>query len=255
MGIAKRLWMERMEDEYWDERAEWIREKLNDPDADEYHPRWATLSDEFDAIVEPHGGYDDDWTVPGKPARVVFDESMDAILVLREINLGGVTKRNLSVMLFAHAIATLEGYLSSTFITTCLGDEKHIQALVKKDKEFAERKLSMKEIFARREGLSNEIGAYLKEQIFHNVIKVRTLYKNVLGIDLGAIDWLEKAVRTRHDCVHRAGYTKDGEPVEITDESLRLLVTQCQALAHHVDDRVLSLIMPEWEASGDAPGF
>ena len=34
VGIAKRIWMERMEDEAWEERAEWIREKLDDPDAD-----------------------------------------------------------------------------------------------------------------------------------------------------------------------------------------------------------------------------
>ena len=48
MGLAKQRWMERMEDEAWEERAEWIRERLDDPEADEDTEGWNELSEEFD---------------------------------------------------------------------------------------------------------------------------------------------------------------------------------------------------------------
>ena len=63
MGMAKQRWMERQEDEHFEERMEWIREQLEDPEADEDHPKWDELSEEFDTFYSHSNDYDDDWEI------------------------------------------------------------------------------------------------------------------------------------------------------------------------------------------------
>lgn len=241
MGIAKRLWMEQQEDEHREEREEWIREQLGDEDADESHPRWDELVAEFNSYTIDHTEYDDDWNVPGKTRLELFDESLQAVVELLETPVSDLATRSLRVMLHGHVVAAVEGFLASTFISTTLTSNVYIQALVESDPEFANRKFTLKEFFTKQAGLHSEIGTYLKEVIFHNVFRVKSMYKSVFNIDLGELAWLAIAVSVRHDCVHRAGYTKDGDAVEITDQSIKDLIAQCWTLVHSVDAQILAL--------------
>lgn len=53
--------------------------------------------------------------------------------------------------------------------------------------------------------------------------------------------WLYKAVELRHHCVHRAGYDKDGNEVDITTKDIELLIRKCSALIHQIDSKILAL--------------
>jgi hypothetical protein len=115
------------------------------------------------------------------------------------------------------------------------------QALVESDPEFANRKLTVKEIFSKQAGLKDEIGIYLKTLIFHNIEKVKPMYRDVFKIDFGDIGWLVKAVRVRHDCVHRAGYDKDGNDVNLSADDVLALTAECEKLVHKVDTAIAAL--------------
>lgn len=244
MGLAKRMWMEQQEEEYAEERAQWIREQLGDEDADEDHPRWDELAEQYDQSdnrSEDYYDYADEWNVQGKTRLNLFDESMAAVTEMLGVNVSDQTRRSLYVMLYAHVVAAVEGFLSSTFIAKTLSSTTYIQALVESDPEFANRTLTVKEIFSKQESLHDEIGTYLKDLIFHKLDKVKPMYRSVFSIDFGNIGWLFKAVMVRHDCVHRAGYDKDGDEVTLNPQIILDLINQCAALVQKVDAEILAL--------------
>ena len=159
MGLAKQRWMERMEDEAWEERAEWIRERLGDPDADEDTEGWDELSDEFDRENQfrDYDQYEDDWDVEGKSRVEIFDENIEATLEILNQSVMPRYEKNLIVMLYGHVVATVEAYLSSTFIHYALSSENHMRRLVENDPEFAKRKFTVQEIFTKREELKGDL--------------------------------------------------------------------------------------------------
>ena len=64
------------------------------------------------------------------------------------------------------------------------------------------------------------------------------MFKDVLDCEFGNISWLFNAVKIRHHCVHRAGIDKDGNKIDISDESIRELVAQSIKLIHSIDDKI-----------------
>ena len=235
--------MERLEDEAWEERAEWIRERLNDPEADEWTDGWEELSEEFDREHQyhDHDRYEDDWAVEGKSRLEIFEENIEATLEILNHSVNPKYEKNLVVMLFGHVVATVEAYLSSTFIHYALSSENHMRRLVENDPEFAKRKFSVQEIFTKREELKNDLSEYLKGLIFHDIAKVKPLYSSVLEVDFGDAKWLFHAVLIRHHCVHRAGYDKDGNEVDLKKEDVVTLTNQSMELAHEIESTLISM--------------
>ncbi|MGF6345962.1 hypothetical protein [Variovorax sp. W2I14] len=244
MGMAKQQWMEQQEDEHAERRAEWIRDQLGDDDADENHPEWRQLQDDYDNnsyLYGAHDDYDDDWDVKGKSRIQLFQESMDAVRDIVATTVSRKSRSPLLVMLHAHVVTAVEAYLSSTFIDKTLSSAAHLRKLVETDPEFAERKFSMQEIFAKRESLAKDIGTYLRTLIFHDLRKIKPMYKSVLEIDFGDISWLFKAILIRHDCVHRAGYDKDGQPAALAEHTITELVDNSWALVSSVEQQIARL--------------
>ena len=232
--------MERMEDEAFEERAAWIREQLGDEEADEDTEGWDRLSEEYD-LLHPgmHSIYDDDWEVQGKSHFEIFSENVEASLQILKSPVPVVAKKNLLVMLHAHVVTAIEAYLSATFIEAALRTEDFMRRLVETDPEFARRKFTIQEIFTKRDTLKDDLRQYLKSLIFHDIAKVEKMYKSVLDIDFGEVDWLFKAVALRHDCVHRAGYDKDGSEVPLSEESISELAGRCTDLGNRVEKLIV----------------
>lgn len=243
MGIAKRLWMEQQEQDHLDEKAEWIREQLGDPDADEFSEGWDRFSEEYDLFCSgsSRDAYEDDWFVVGKSRIEIFDENIEASTEVLSLSSTISSTKNLLVMLHAHVVTAVEAYLSSTFIEKALSTELFMQRLVETDPEFAKRKFTIQEIFTKRESLNDDLRQYLKDLIFHDIAKVKEMYKSVLDIDFGEVGWLYKAVVLRHDCVHRAGYDKDGNQVLLTFTSIKELISQCTTLVHEIESFITAL--------------
>lgn len=243
MGLAKRLWMEQQEQEALDERETWIRGQLADPNADENSPGWQQLSDEYDLQhgYDDRDFFEDDWDVRGKSRIEIFSENIAASKDILSLPVPDTSKKNLMVMLHAHVVTAIEAYLSSTFIELTLDADEHMRKLVETDPEFAKRKFTIQEIFTKRESLRDDLRSYLKDLIFHDIAKVKAMYKSVFGIDFGEVKWLFGAVLLRHDCVHRAGYDKDGNEAPLTVPSIEKLIDQAVALVNKVEEETSAL--------------
>jgi hypothetical protein len=247
MGRAKQLWMEQLEEEASEERAAWIREQLGDPEADEDSPGWQRLSNDYDMFGGHGRSYDDDWEVSGKSSLEIFKENIAASSELLTLRPSHRAKRSLLVMLHAHVVTAVEAYLSSTFIESALASDDLMRRLVETDPEFARRKFSLQEIFTKRDSLEDDVKRYLKDLIFHDIAKIKNMYLSVLGTDFGEVAWLFEAVALRHDCVHRAGYDKDGNEAPVSEESIETLIGSCSELVALVQTSIEKLPAPRKE--------
>nr|WP_315234026.1 hypothetical protein [uncultured Albidiferax sp.] len=257
MGIAKRMWMEQQQQDYEDERAVWIRDKLGDDDADEDTPGWGELERQYDAGGAHEIDYEyeygrDEWAVRGKTRIEIFDENIKSAREILNVSLEPAATRNLLVMLHAHVVTAVEAYLSSRFIEVVLSSDENMRRLVESDPEFANRTFTIKEIFTKSSQLKNDINIYLRDFIFHNLKKVKPMYGSVLNVDFGDIKWLFQAVALRHDCVHRAGYDKDGNEAAIDKKSIEKLIADCQTLVHSVEGGVVAGLSAELQSLFDA---
>ena len=242
MGLAKQRWIEQREEEYERRKSDWIRMKLGNPDADESSEGWDELAGEYDmAEGYREKPYEDDWSVLGKSRIDIFFGNINASKEILGQAKHIVSVKNLLVMLHAHVVTSVEAYLSATFIELALCAEPYMRKLVETDPAFAKRQITMKEIFAKREALKDELSQYLKDLIFHDIAKVKEMYLSVLDINFGDTAWLFKAVVLRHHCVHRAGYDKEGEEVELSVYSITELIEHCTELVLKVERVVQEL--------------
>ena len=142
----------------------------------------------------------------------------------------------LHMMLHVNIITALETFLSDAFIGTVIENEQLIRKFVKSNTDFSEKKFALNDIFERMDNIEKEVKGYLIDLIWHNLAKVKNLYKQTLEIDFpDKMENLYKGVAKRHDIVHRNGKTKDGEPIIVTNENLIQLLDEVKSFADHID--------------------
>ncbi|MBT0362625.1 hypothetical protein [Morganella morganii] len=179
-----------------------------------------------------------EWDIHHSTQLKTFIKHLSPISKILEINVDKETQFSLLVMLHAHIVSALEGFLSSTFIYNVTNSDILTRKLIESDPEFGIRKFTINEIYAQHSNIKTTVGKYLKNIIFHDMSKVKPMYAKVLSYNFGEIAWLFKAITIRHDCVHRAGYDKEGKAVSVSIESVNDLIIRCRNLAETVDAHV-----------------
>lgn len=162
-------------------------------------------------------------------------ESVDMIL---ELDVPEKARFSFLVMIHAHVVSAIEGYLAGVFIHDVCNSEELTRKLVESDPEFSKRKFTLREIYQEKETLKVTVASYLKDLIFHDLKKIKPMYEIVLNHKFSDLSWLFKAVEIRHHCVHRAGYDKDGEKVDISVESIADLLNNVNDLAGEIDSTI-----------------
>ncbi|WP_350024264.1 hypothetical protein [Serratia marcescens] len=179
-----------------------------------------------------------EWDVHYSAQLETFNKHLSPISKILEIKVDQEIQFSLLVMLHAHIVSALEGFLASTFIHNVTNSDILIRKLIESDPEFGIRKFTINEIYAQHSNIKVTVGEYLKNIIFHDMRKVKPMYAKVLSYDFGDIAWLFKAITIRHDCVHRAGYDKEGNSVPVSIVSVNDLIIRCRDLAEMIDSHV-----------------
>jgi len=130
------------------------------------------------------------------------------------------TRQLIFQMAHSSIITTLETFLADTVLYWVRADEQVLRDFVEHTKELKERTLSLASIFERFDQLDNEVEKFLQEQIWHRLDKVKPMMEQGLKIKLPDIGGLMKEVLVRHDIVHRAGKTKEGDEVNLLVEDV-----------------------------------
>jgi len=154
-----------------------------------------------------------DWDVPDDPFAIFIDSyyASDVLLGDHTDQLGGALFHR---MLFVQQCAALEAYLGDTLVRAVLDDPTAIEALVVTDRDLAGAKFTLAEVAGRPDLLRETVKAHLKRVLYHNLSKVDFLYRTALQVPIlsqqDENDALFRAIKLRHDCVHRNGFNPDG---------------------------------------------
>lgn len=167
---------------------------------------------------EPDADYWLDYESSPNPYRVFLSSYHHTGLLLSQH--GSMLGDNLfNRMIFSQQITALEAYLGDTLLNDVMNDKKAMQRLIDNDDDLAKEKYTLSEVSKDPGLIESKVRAHLREVLYHNLAKVDVLYNIALGVrilDLTADrKRLFKAVLLRHDCVHRNGFDKDGNEINI----------------------------------------
>lgn len=177
-----------------------------------------------------------------KPNTRFYDvlcESLSEIETLIEDGNNSKNKRLLAKLLYANAITALETYLSDTFIKTVKSSRPLIRRVVEKDPVFSKRKTNVSDLFRRYDGITVEVANHIEHLIYHRLKTVRKLYRSVLCVNFPKdLSGTYKAIKIRHDIVHRNGRNKQGEQHELDLSTVTDLLKVIRDLVYCIDLQV-----------------
>jgi len=169
----------------------------------------------------------------------VLSESLNEIESLIAEGNQYSNKDLLAKLLYANVITAFETYLSDTFIYTVVSFPPLIRRIVESDPEFSKRKLEVTNLFRRHDGIREEVAEYLEGLIYHNLSKVKQLYKSVLCVEFPKdLSSIFRAVNIRHDIVHRNGKSKEGDEHDLSLNTVNELILCIRNFVNSVDTQV-----------------
>ena len=233
----------------------WFRERYEDPvertpyDSEEGDYIWIwggpyeareVLGDEFGAIVnqdlidslaqaldsdctewapiESEDDYADELVadiaaIPDYHANFLY--GIDDVRKLAKAGVDSETAPCLFRLLYINVITVLETFLSDAFTNILLSDADLRRKLIENTPEFRKQKLSVSDIFKAVDDVDKTVKEYLSRIVWHNLARVSRMYRDVLNVQFPELAPMYRAIKMRHDLVHRNGKTKDGEPILI----------------------------------------
>jgi len=157
-----------------------------------------------------------------------YEQFINEISELKELlTVKTTTTRQQHILLrqiYISVFATLETYLSDTFIWLVRNDTRYLRAFVETYPDFKERKFDLSEVFKSHEAIKDTATKVMQDVIYHNFWRVKLMYINTFKIEFPDLGGMTKYTTTRHDLVHRNGKSKDGKPVIITNRLVNDLI-------------------------------
>jgi hypothetical protein len=142
-------------------------------------------------------------------------------------------------LLYAAVITAMESYLYETFRQFVLADDILLGKLIQSTPEFAERKWAITDVLDWHKNLRSRAEEYLFNVLWHNLPKVRSMYRETLGVDFPPrMDRLMTPIAARHDIVHRNGYRREGGIRFLTKRSVEYVANDARGLVEHLESQI-----------------
>ena len=146
-------------------------------------------------------------------------------------------------LLYVNVITVLETYLSDAFISTVMNNPDLMRRFIETTPEFKSEKVPLADVFKAQEEAEEKARTYLTDVVWHHLKRVKPMYLDTLDIefpeDLGTIF---RAIRIRHDIVHRNGKTKEGAEIQITQVHIEELIDSVREFVQAIDAQLAELI-------------
>jgi hypothetical protein len=185
--------------------------------------------------------YDEDYGVivesSGQPLAKLRERLAQSkqVLTLQGNFSAQLLARNLA---FGSVITSLESFLWETVIYWVDHDGTTIINIVSKIQVFRDQPPKLGQIFEKRDNLKDDIKAYLQDLVWHQWSKVAPLFTLGLGIDIPGFKQFEDALIKCHDIVHRSGFSKTGERVEVDEAEIEALCEQIIRFANEINEKL-----------------
>ncbi|MBQ0768019.1 MAG: hypothetical protein KBT58_01935 [Bizionia sp.] len=147
-------------------------------------------------------------------------------------------QKTLQKQIYSGTITCLEDYLSSTLIRKVLHNEDYFKNFVFSYKKFKDRKFDFNEIYTKLDNIVDIVKHELLDVIYHDLRKVRGIYKDTLKINFPAIAELMIIISKRHDIVHRNGKNKSSDKIEITEKVVRNAIDKVYCFIQEIENNI-----------------
>lgn len=183
--------------------------------------------------------------------KELFDAThADVIKVMEKIDsLDEDMKSYLYKLLYANLITSMEAYLSDTLIKYVTENDEYLRKFTETYKPFKNQTFTANDIFNRMDHLKDIVKGELRELMYHNLPKIKGIFMDSMGVDIGVIKDLYKAVLIRHDIVHRNGKNKEGKEHVITKENVEQLCAQVNEFIYNIECQLPPTVTSEEEIS------
>lgn len=180
------------------------------------------------------------WSISNGGQLEILERQLEIVNNLRQgVKISGAVLNNsFNTMVYAHIVAAFEGYLSSIFIHTVLNSKELFKKLCITNPDLNKLEYKLTDLVKDDKFVEKEISAYLSKFIFHRVDKIKLMFDSVLDHKFGDLGWFGKAVSIRHDCVHRAGITKEGEIFNISNKQINELIANGKAMVDQLQTTI-----------------
>ncbi len=202
------------------------------------------LDNECSAWTQTRNGsdyedYDDEYewyrSISSKEAFLGFEQSLKATLSLLKAN--NSADQHFLRLLFVSVITALETYLSDFFINIVKVERGYLQVFVEKFQPFEQEKFPLNQIFTKMSQIEKTALTSLRELMWHDLAKIKAIYKVTLDIEFPKIPELYKAVAARHDFVHRSGKTPEGQKHVLEPVQIENLINQATVLVSSIEQQ------------------
>ena len=230
--------------------------KAQRPNLYEYYKMGYDVNDLVsERLMSYEGGDVVIWLDPDDPSDI-DEEQLDAVLSntefyrtfsdeltnLRVLNSLDVTdanaRRTLKRQIYVGTIVCLETYLSDAFINTVLSKKEYLKSFFSSFKDFDNQKFGMNELFKKVDQAEEIAKKAMLEVIYHNLPKVKSMYKATLDISFPDISKVQKDIVNRHDLVHRNGKTKEGEEIIIDEIIVNEVISRIESFVNEIDRKL-----------------
>jgi len=168
-----------------------------------------------------------------------FESEIQNLKELNDIEIGNPSLRQiLQRQVYIGVIGTLETFLSETFINLTANNEDYFKNFVKSHPNFRQRKFALREIFEQNEKLKDTAKKVMLDTIYHDLPKVREMYRSTFKIDFPDIKEVFKYVHTRHDLVHRNGKTKKNKMVPLNKKIVNEVILKTKDFAEKLAEKL-----------------
>lgn len=171
-----------------------------------------------------------------------FVENIENIKRLMAISIPQINlQRTQNRMLYLNVIIAMETYLSDAFVNTVVNNEVLIKKLLKTSSHFQKKKFNVSELVTWLNNMKQSAEEYLLNITYHNIWRVKSMYKEVLKVEFPAdIELIQKAIMIRHDIVHRNGKTKEGIEIIINEKDIKQILEKVKQFIEIIDKQITS---------------
>ena len=165
-----------------------------------------------------------------------YSHAISDIEKLLEENVDSSVEACFYRLIYVNVITAMETYLSDAFINSVVPNPKLMRRFVESTPEFKSEKISLSDVYKAAEKIELRAKSHLADIVWHNLSRVKPMYKDVLGIEFNVdLGDLIRAILTRHDIVHRNGKRKNGEEIIVTKNDIKDLIKKADELIKEVD--------------------
>ncbi len=182
-----------------------------------------------------------------------FNEFKNSIKNIKELT--EITSINTTLqphyfnMLYSSVITSLETYLSDALKFNLSSKEEFLIKFVETFQDFKNVKCDFNDIFNLCNSIENTVEEGLRSFLYHNLPKIKGIYKSTFDINFQPINDLMKSISIRHDLIHRNGKDKTGTIHNIQKADIIMLSEKTSIFITNIEEQFQILVQSENETN------